>query len=270
MTNTPLLVYGFHKVNDLIHSNLTNENQTWEFKHPNFRRGAVGDLQNVKRKNAKSQQVQQAQQAQQAQHAQMQEQLQIQHQQQQQHHQQLQQHQQQLQLQQQEHQRQQEQQQRQQQQDYDNRGINVNNYDRNNENYDGKDDNDIQNIDQDETEANNDTDNNNTDDIPPGSTNNDTFGNIKTENSEEDGSVIRHILRIEDHLQGITKSCESLYNEVGRLRQIVSKQQDVSLTNVVHFEVILIYGLGHAGFSRCRIFKYKHQLVGSTCTLLIK
>lgn len=48
-------MYGFHKVNDLIHSNLTNENQTWEFKHPNFKRGAVGDLQNIKRKSAKTQ-----------------------------------------------------------------------------------------------------------------------------------------------------------------------------------------------------------------------
>ncbi|OAD02374.1 heat shock factor-type transcription factor, partial [Mucor lusitanicus CBS 277.49] len=50
-----LNMYGFHKVNDLIHSNLTNENQTWEFKHPNFRRGAVGDLQHIKRKSAKTQ-----------------------------------------------------------------------------------------------------------------------------------------------------------------------------------------------------------------------
>ncbi|KAG1451484.1 hypothetical protein G6F46_010191 [Rhizopus delemar] len=50
-----LNMYGFHKVNDLIHSNLTNENQTWEFKHPNFKRGAVGDLQNIKRKSAKTQ-----------------------------------------------------------------------------------------------------------------------------------------------------------------------------------------------------------------------
>lgn len=48
-------MYGFHKVNDLIHSNLNNENQTWEFKHPHFRRGAIGDLQNIKRKNAKTQ-----------------------------------------------------------------------------------------------------------------------------------------------------------------------------------------------------------------------
>ncbi|RCI01990.1 hypothetical protein CU098_004755 [Rhizopus stolonifer] len=50
-----LNMYGFHKVNDLIHSNLNNENQTWEFKHPHFRRGAIGDLQNIKRKNAKTQ-----------------------------------------------------------------------------------------------------------------------------------------------------------------------------------------------------------------------
>lgn len=59
------LVYGFHKVNDLIHSNLTNENQTWEFKHPNFRRGAVGDLQHIKRKSAKTQLQQLQQQRQQ-------------------------------------------------------------------------------------------------------------------------------------------------------------------------------------------------------------
>ncbi|KAI9278027.1 HSF-type DNA-binding-domain-containing protein [Sporodiniella umbellata] len=49
-----LNMYGFHKVNDLIHSNLTNENQTWEFKHPHFRRGAVSDLQHIKRKSAKT------------------------------------------------------------------------------------------------------------------------------------------------------------------------------------------------------------------------
>ncbi|KAI8644801.1 HSF-type DNA-binding-domain-containing protein [Parasitella parasitica] len=48
-----LNMYGFHKVNDMIHSNLTSDNQTWEFKHPHFRRGAVEDLQNVKRKSTK-------------------------------------------------------------------------------------------------------------------------------------------------------------------------------------------------------------------------
>ncbi|KAI8994760.1 HSF-type DNA-binding-domain-containing protein [Pilobolus umbonatus] len=48
-----LNMYGFHKVNDMIHSNLTTDNQTWEFKHPNFRKGAIEDLQNIKRKNTK-------------------------------------------------------------------------------------------------------------------------------------------------------------------------------------------------------------------------
>ncbi|KAI8371388.1 HSF-type DNA-binding-domain-containing protein [Radiomyces spectabilis] len=49
-----LNMYGFHKVNDMIHSNLTNENQTWEFRHPNFRRGRVDDLQKIKRKSPKA------------------------------------------------------------------------------------------------------------------------------------------------------------------------------------------------------------------------
>ncbi|CDS12879.1 hypothetical protein LRAMOSA05063 [Lichtheimia ramosa] len=49
-----LNMYGFHKVNDMIHSNLTNENQNWEFRHPSFKRGAVDDLKNIKRKSAKS------------------------------------------------------------------------------------------------------------------------------------------------------------------------------------------------------------------------
>ncbi|KAG2227414.1 hypothetical protein INT45_007439, partial [Circinella minor] len=49
-----LNMYGFHKVNDMIHSNLTTESQNWEFKHPHFRRGAVEDLKNIKRKSAKS------------------------------------------------------------------------------------------------------------------------------------------------------------------------------------------------------------------------
>ncbi|KAI8370442.1 HSF-type DNA-binding-domain-containing protein [Radiomyces spectabilis] len=48
-----LNMYGFHKVNDMIHSNLTTETQTWEFKHPHFRRGAIDDLQNIKRKSGK-------------------------------------------------------------------------------------------------------------------------------------------------------------------------------------------------------------------------
>ncbi|EPB90381.1 hypothetical protein HMPREF1544_02747 [Mucor circinelloides 1006PhL] len=131
-----LNMYGFHKVNDLIHSNLTNENQTWEFKHPNFRRGAVGDLQHIKRKSAKTQQLQLQQQLQQQQQQQEQQQrdLQIQHREQE--------------------QREQQQQQREEQQQY------------------------------------------------------------------------YHILRIEDHLLGVTKSCEQLFNEVVHLRMVVSKQQD--------------------------------------------
>lgn len=38
----------------MIHSNLINENQNWEFRHPSFKRGAVDDLKNIKRKSAKS------------------------------------------------------------------------------------------------------------------------------------------------------------------------------------------------------------------------
>ncbi|KAI8150350.1 hypothetical protein BJV82DRAFT_18111 [Fennellomyces sp. T-0311] len=38
----------------MIHSNLTTENQNWEFRHPHFRRGAIEDLKNIKRKSAKS------------------------------------------------------------------------------------------------------------------------------------------------------------------------------------------------------------------------
>lgn len=50
---TPL-VYGFNKVNDMIHSNLKNENQTWEFRHPHFRQGCIDDLRNIKRKSVRS------------------------------------------------------------------------------------------------------------------------------------------------------------------------------------------------------------------------
>jgi hypothetical protein len=46
-------VYGFHKVNDMIHSNLNSDNQIWEFKHPHFKRGEIDDLQNIKRKSTK-------------------------------------------------------------------------------------------------------------------------------------------------------------------------------------------------------------------------
>ncbi|CEG74793.1 Putative Dihydroxyacetone kinase (Fragment) [Rhizopus microsporus] len=44
-----LNMYGFHKVNDMIHAN--SSHQTWEFKHPYFKRGAIEDLQYIKRKN---------------------------------------------------------------------------------------------------------------------------------------------------------------------------------------------------------------------------
>ncbi|ORY97415.1 HSF-type DNA-binding-domain-containing protein [Syncephalastrum racemosum] len=48
-----LNMYGFNKVNDMIHSNLRSENQTWEFRHPQFRKGAIEDLQKIKRKSVK-------------------------------------------------------------------------------------------------------------------------------------------------------------------------------------------------------------------------
>lgn len=48
------LVYGFNKVNDMIHSNMRNESQIWEFRHPHFRKGAIQELQNIKRKTVKS------------------------------------------------------------------------------------------------------------------------------------------------------------------------------------------------------------------------
>ena len=38
----------------MIHSNLRNENQMWEFRHPHFRRGEVEDLRNIKRKSVRS------------------------------------------------------------------------------------------------------------------------------------------------------------------------------------------------------------------------
>ncbi|KAF7729549.1 hypothetical protein EC973_004224 [Apophysomyces ossiformis] len=50
-----LNMYGFHKVNDIVHSNLSSENETWEFKHPVFRQGAVEQLHTIKRKSTKAQ-----------------------------------------------------------------------------------------------------------------------------------------------------------------------------------------------------------------------
>ncbi|CAG8584479.1 12132_t:CDS:2, partial [Ambispora leptoticha] len=50
-----LNMYGFHKVNDMFHANPSSESQAWEFKHPEFRRGQLASLQNIKRKSAKQQ-----------------------------------------------------------------------------------------------------------------------------------------------------------------------------------------------------------------------
>ncbi|KAI7883547.1 hypothetical protein K492DRAFT_50449 [Lichtheimia hyalospora FSU 10163] len=58
-----LNMYGFHKVNDMIYSNLSSDNQNWEFRHPSFRRGAVEELKNIKRKSVKSRHQLQAAQA---------------------------------------------------------------------------------------------------------------------------------------------------------------------------------------------------------------
>ncbi|CAG8603736.1 13728_t:CDS:2 [Funneliformis mosseae] len=48
-----LNMYGFHKVNDMFHANPSSESQAWEFKHPDFRRGQLLALQNIKRKSSK-------------------------------------------------------------------------------------------------------------------------------------------------------------------------------------------------------------------------
>ncbi|RIB13912.1 HSF-type DNA-binding-domain-containing protein, partial [Gigaspora rosea] len=52
-----LNMYGFHKVNDMFHANPTSESQAWEFKHPEFRRGQLAALQNIKRKSSKHQSI---------------------------------------------------------------------------------------------------------------------------------------------------------------------------------------------------------------------
>lgn len=137
-------MYGFHKVNDLIHSNLTNENQTWEFKHPNFRKGAVGDLQHIKRKSAKTQ-------------------------------------------------------------------LPSPQFNFNNNNSDCQY-TPLQNI---TTKAEEQQQQQET--------------SSQENNSNNNSPVIKHILRIEEHLLGVTKSCESLFNEVVHLRMVVSKQQDVGI-----------------------------------------
>src|SRR4051794_27172114 len=39
----------------MFHANPSSESQAWEFKHPEFRRGAVDQLQNIRRKSSKPQ-----------------------------------------------------------------------------------------------------------------------------------------------------------------------------------------------------------------------
>ncbi|PWN33356.1 winged helix DNA-binding domain-containing protein, partial [Meira miltonrushii] len=45
-----LNMYGFHKVNHTYQGTPEEEIQVWEFKHPNFRRGEVHLLSEIKRK----------------------------------------------------------------------------------------------------------------------------------------------------------------------------------------------------------------------------
>lgn len=47
-------VYGFNKVNDIVHSTLCQDGQAWEFRHPHFKRGSVHDLAKIKRKSVRS------------------------------------------------------------------------------------------------------------------------------------------------------------------------------------------------------------------------
>lgn len=37
----------------MFHANPSSESQAWEFKHPEFRRGQISALQNIKRKSSK-------------------------------------------------------------------------------------------------------------------------------------------------------------------------------------------------------------------------
>ncbi|KAN0064514.1 Flocculation suppression protein [Thecaphora frezii] len=48
-----LNMYGFHKVNHSYQGNPTDEIQVWEFRHPNFRRGEIGLLNDIKRKSSR-------------------------------------------------------------------------------------------------------------------------------------------------------------------------------------------------------------------------
>ncbi|CAO3594427.1 unnamed protein product [Absidia cylindrospora] len=49
-----LNMYGFNKINEMIYSNLSFENQTWDFKHPHFKRGDFQAMTLVKRKSVRS------------------------------------------------------------------------------------------------------------------------------------------------------------------------------------------------------------------------
>ncbi|SPO37887.1 uncharacterized protein PSFLO_03364 [Pseudozyma flocculosa] len=48
-----LNMYGFHKVNHSYQGNPTDEIQVWEFRHPSFRRGEIGLLNDIKRKSSR-------------------------------------------------------------------------------------------------------------------------------------------------------------------------------------------------------------------------
>lgn len=50
-------MYGFNKLNNTNHSpgsTINIDGGGWEFKHPEFRRGEVDNLQNIKRKASKA------------------------------------------------------------------------------------------------------------------------------------------------------------------------------------------------------------------------
>lgn len=47
-------MYGFNKVNDIVHSTLRQESQAWEFRHAHFKRGSVEELAKIKRKSVRS------------------------------------------------------------------------------------------------------------------------------------------------------------------------------------------------------------------------
>ncbi|KAI9300067.1 HSF-type DNA-binding-domain-containing protein [Cunninghamella echinulata] len=50
-----LNMYGFNKINEMVYTNLMNDSsgQTWDFKHPHFKRGDFKSLAYIKRKTTK-------------------------------------------------------------------------------------------------------------------------------------------------------------------------------------------------------------------------